>query len=586
MQPAALDRASLLPLDREDATKARDAIIVAIGISSVLVINVAYVGYITTPGGPDPYWADCFYGVFVAYFVLNGFALVFSVAALCAVTWGPFVLVWCKRSTWRTPVVNLGLAHLAISLASLLGAFACAGFVAASVGAPELNCGNLRCVEGGVPCNAFSLEPGAAHNTSHGADWQPWVYNLNPVIAKLNNATFRDLDSRAAPGWDSTSANVEGQGVVCHSYSHIAMFSNLSGISPDGHHRAGSACTPPTCRTRFDGVHGDGVLDDADGKPVNTTCLVLIDKSVFGSGKEEQQDRTHVLYTLLAPAVTGNPYTFWCSVRGSGLGPGWLPLQLYIAAQLLDLAGSKYIDTDSIFGQPWTKDMYAVNGSKGQETCPHIPGFEKVAKPFWSNSTTPDGFPSTLSGMPVGVELLISSSTAKTSDGSCIPVFEVAGYPDPNGVAGDAFTYATLLGGYFLGSRVDCPVTYSGDAVGRVGYALGNATYYPSLQYQCSKLTNGVLCDFSASPPLSVDAEGRFLDKKSLSKQSDAHVYVTSLTTTSVEYAVIAMLAVALVAILGTLAELGGKEVAREGLRCIRAWFAGTMYERCCRSRV
>ena len=111
MQPAALASASMLPPDGKDARKARDAVIVAIGISSVLVINVAYVGYITTPGGPDPYWAECFYGVFVAYIVLNSFALVFSIAALCAVTWGPFVLIWRRVGTWRTPVVNVGLIH-------------------------------------------------------------------------------------------------------------------------------------------------------------------------------------------------------------------------------------------------------------------------------------------------------------------------------------------------------------------------------------------------------------------------------------------------------------------------------------------
>ena len=52
--------------------------------------------------------------------------------------------------------------------------------------------------------------------------------------------------------------------------------------------------------------------------------------------------------------------------------------------------------------------------------------------------------------------------------------------------------------------------------------------YYPSLQYQYSQVSKGVLCDYSVDPPLSVDAEGRFLNKKALSKQSTADVYVTS----------------------------------------------------------
>ena len=91
--------------------------------------------------------------------------------------------------------------------------------------------------------------------------------------------------------------------------------------------------------------------------------------------------------------------------------------------------------------------------------------------------------------------------------------------------------------------------------------------YYPSLQYQCSQVSGGVLCDYSVDPPLSVDAEGRYLDRKSLSKQRTANVYVASLTTKSIEYAVIAMLAVAFVAIFGTLAVLGGTHIAYEGLR-------------------
>ena len=174
-------------LDEEDIRKALDAVIVAIGISTVLIMNVAYVGYITTPGGPNPYWAECFYGAYVAYIVLNGFALVFSVAALCAVTWGPLVLMWCKLATWRMQVVNVGLAHLAVSLASLLGAFVCAGFVSASVGAPELNCGSLNCMEGGVPCSPFTYGLVASQVYSHHPhrEWVPKGFNLDPTLAKF-----------------------------------------------------------------------------------------------------------------------------------------------------------------------------------------------------------------------------------------------------------------------------------------------------------------------------------------------------------------------------------------------------------------
>ena len=170
----------------------------------------------------------------MAFIVLNGFALVFSVAALCAVTWGPFVLIWCKLSTWRTRVVNLGLVHLAISLASLLGAFACAGFVTASVGAPELTCGNLKCVEGGVPC--YSFDVARAARPVLGIASRPWTFTLNPVLAKLINATF-DKKSANAPPYGGVPAGVDvlGHDVMCHSYSHVARFSDRGCMT-------GSAC--------------------------------------------------------------------------------------------------------------------------------------------------------------------------------------------------------------------------------------------------------------------------------------------------------------------------------------------------------
>ena len=90
-------------------------------------------------------------------------------------------------------------------------------------------------------------------------------------------------------------------------------------------------------------------------------------------------------------------------------------------------------------------------------------------------------------------------------------------------------------------------------------------------------MSNGVLCDYSVDPPLSVNAEGRYLSKHSLSEQV-RYVYFTSLTTTSVEYAVIAMSAVAVVAIFGTLAGLGGMQIAREGLQYCRAFLLGHVH--------
>ena len=543
-QQAALGRASMLPLGPKDTRKARDAMIVAIGISSVLIINVAYVGYITTPGGQDPYWADCFYPVFVAYFVLNGFALVFSVAALCAVTWGPFVLIWRRVSTWRTRVVNLGLVHLAVSLASLLGAFACAGFVVASVGAPELTCGNVKCTDGGVPCSAFIQMRGANHVSANGYAWRPWTFVLDPVLAKLNNATFGDFKGRTAPKGISNGIDVSEQDVICHSYSHVALFSDL-GCKTD------NACAS-RCATAFDGLHGNGVLDGADGMPVNSTCFVLLDAYVFEGGFDVPR--------LLEPA------TFWCSINGSGLGPGWLPLQLGAAQQLLqigDVLTTQYNTTD---------DGYAVEGPKERciSTCPQVPGIDRLARPLLPGPFPTEGELST--STPRAVELQVGSHPMKISDQSCMNSLH----------EGDGGDYVRALVGGWTEVQ-NCVVklhrSQSAEAENRKkestvfgGAAL--AGYYPSLQYQCSKSYDGVLCDYSVNPPLSVDAEGRFMDKKSLAKQSNAR-FAKSLTTTSVQYAVVAMLAVAFVAIFGTLAGLGGAQVAYEGL-----WFSGAFIHR------
>ena len=178
-----------------------------------------------------------------------------------------------------------------------------------------------------------------------------------------------------------------------------------------------------------------------------------------------------------------------------------------------------------------------------------------------------------ISVQPRGVELLVNGSASLGgSAGSCRT-------RAPGDLA--AVAYSRLLGSKW--APHDCLDIYK-KLAGRYGQEfmgyrsvyevieLDNATYYPSLQYQCSEVFNGVLCDYSVNPPLSVDAEGKYLSKRSLSQQLK-YVYFTSLTTTSVEYAVIAMSAVAFVAIFGTLAGLGGTQVVREGLRYLKGCF-------------
>ena len=178
-------------LDPEEVQKALDAIIVAIGIVAVLITNVAYVGYLTPPGGgAAAYWADCDYPIFTGYIYLNGFALVFSTAAIAAVTFGPFVLIKTQCKEWRQMVVCVGLWHLAASLLTLLIAFVLAGLVLATINPPDLTCANLKCGEGGIAC---TLDSNPVNPDTWGFILDQHVVNLNSEFGfkrNVNESTY------------------------------------------------------------------------------------------------------------------------------------------------------------------------------------------------------------------------------------------------------------------------------------------------------------------------------------------------------------------------------------------------------------
>lgn len=214
-----------------------------------------------------------------------------------------------------------------------------------------------------------------------------------------------------------------------------------------------------------------------------------------------------------------------------------------------------------------TGDGYAVEGLHGQaaSSCPRINSFEKYAQPILPR-VHGEGF------NPRGIELL-PGDASKDSAGSCLPLHGFS-------IHYILYNYMNILSGVWP-EQHNCLMTMGRSRDLEAGKGIKKKRpfdndaltgYYSSLQYQCSQVVNGVLCDYSVDPPLSVDAEGRFLNKKLLSKQSSANLYVTGLTTTSVEYAVIAMLAVAFVAIFGTLAVLGGTQVVYEGLQYFWAY--------------
>ena len=50
-------------------------------VQAILVANVSFLGYVTPPGGPHPYWETCNNRIYVAFMVLNGLAFLFSLGA-------------------------------------------------------------------------------------------------------------------------------------------------------------------------------------------------------------------------------------------------------------------------------------------------------------------------------------------------------------------------------------------------------------------------------------------------------------------------------------------------------------------------
>ena len=279
--------------DDQDLGKATyETGLTAVGIVAVLVANVAYVGFLTTPGGPDPYWSDCHYSIYAGYIYLNGYSLVFAVAALMAVTVGPFFLISQRKKDPLTDerieaIVLVGFMHMILSLIALLGAFTCAGLVTALVNPPPLSCSLITCHDGGVPCSTVPAE-----TSKIGTTW-----SLDPQLVALNRATFW-------PGGNASKADVPV--VMCANYATISgrpVSQSLMGAP-----KVFSALGAPT--QYFNPCRGDGLVQPGDQKahtstpylPPNASCLFL-NPDVFNEGYVSLGDH--------GPAT-------WCSVSSAG----------------------------------------------------------------------------------------------------------------------------------------------------------------------------------------------------------------------------------------------------------------------------
>ena len=132
-------------------------IITVISVVAVLVANISFLGYVTPPGGPHPWWETCShdYYTYVAFLVLNGLAFLFSLGAVGVVV----VLPWLypEKDAGRHKVsinrwISWGLGLLLSAILFFTVAFVTAGLVTGGFGAPPLQCGVLPCDKGGIPC--------------------------------------------------------------------------------------------------------------------------------------------------------------------------------------------------------------------------------------------------------------------------------------------------------------------------------------------------------------------------------------------------------------------------------------------------
>ena len=506
-----------------------------------------HAGYLTPPGA-GAYWGDCWYPLYVAYIVCNGFALVFAVAAIVAVLVGPIVLVCLDRKTWREQIAILAIIHLVLSLLSFVAAFALTGFLTASVDAPAFNCGNLKCADGGVPCSAYTLkrngdiyarydqtsklfqEVGISADmadTSSTIRFQNqtrprFEMLLNPVIVQLNNKTFAN----------NRSGEILGADVICRDYRYLAQ-NNFSDGPPDG---------PPAFRE----------LKDTREQNVTNSCLVLLDANFNSTFQSDPQGSARLGWRAFKP----NAHTLWCSTNMSSLGPGYLPLTLRTALKLMAsgapeaLLDTRYQDFLEISRAP---ELYVLSEGGGMR-CPN----------FSINTHTAIGdlWRGPQANM-TAIELISEDDNAWGWNGDAkydYPGDHVSCNSDGQSEKFDrVFFYADSLGwdrsGVLFrpsrsGEYVDSALCQDRSLnISRTNnFPLQGAKLYASLQYQCSGLDKGVLCDFGVSPPLAVSPDGTYLNRKNIPDLPDVVIFGSPQTAASVAWAVWGMVIAVIVA--------------------------------------
>ena len=251
-----------------------------LGIVAVLIANITYLGYITPPGGTHPVWEACDYHVFIAFFVLNGLAFIFSMCAIWLMIFVPLRWLSPGRPSrlGHSTVVWWGAATVAAAMLCLLASFTAAGLVSVGFNAPDYTCGILPCEAGGVYCSRHSYA------------------RESRFLNKFKGPCYQVFRV-------TTGEAVRGPNTTYKAYTAADMSELLSGL-PEFDisipFRGGQAQKTPSLDDNTCYFWGKEVLsgfDDNNFGASNTLCMV---PSAFPDGADARGGLAFDLFTILA----------------------------------------------------------------------------------------------------------------------------------------------------------------------------------------------------------------------------------------------------------------------------------------------
>ena len=257
-----------------------------LGIVAVLIANVTYLGYITPPGGPHPTWEACDYDWFLAFFILNGLAFIFSMVAIWMMVFMPlgWTMLGKPTQTWHSIVVWSGAAMVALAMLCFLVAFSAAGLVSVGYEAPDYTCGILQCEKGGVYCSRHTYaRESRSLNNYQGRCYQ--VTNVSTGAYVRDNTIHQQMFTAA----DASDLLSDFPGLDI-SFPEIANFGRYGAGQSLAHHLDDNTCY-------FWGKEILSGFDDSNIHAKNTLCMV---PTPFPDGSDARGGFAFDLFTNLA----------------------------------------------------------------------------------------------------------------------------------------------------------------------------------------------------------------------------------------------------------------------------------------------